>query len=139
MSHFLVNDQALMMSRNNELIGNVQEKFLEAKQRFLPDKGNDQDLLDKVNKHLSAYLMKQNIMRFVKVNFVDNGAYNLEGKFAEVIQFEEKVSKFFSEYLGDSFLMEEVHDVRCLFEELFESTPYEEHFKEVFITIRDLE
>lgn len=98
-----------MMSRNNELIGNVQEKFMQAKQRFLPDKGNDKDLLDKCTKHLDAYLKKQNIMRFVKENFVVDGTYDLLGKFAEVLQFEEKLGKFFSENLGDSFLVEEVH------------------------------
>lgn len=97
------------MSRNNDLVGNVKEKFLDAKQRFIPERGNDQDLLDKCTKHLRAYDRKQNIMRFVKENLVVDGAYDLEGKFAQVLEFEEKLSAFFSENLGDPFLLEEVH------------------------------
>ena len=101
--------QALTMSRNRDPIGSVKDKLTEAKKRFGPDQGNDDDLLDKCEKHLSAVLQKHTLMQFAKEKFLVGGEYNLEGRFAEVLQFELNASKFFSEFLCDSFLFEEVH------------------------------
>ena len=131
--------QALQLSRGDALIGTVREQFAQAANRFKPDKGNDKDLLDKCDKHLEAYLKRQNIMRFMKLNFIVDGAYNLEGKFAQVLLFEEKISEFFSNFVGDSFLTEEVHYVRCVCEDLFEGSPYEKHFADILVTIKKLE
>ena len=87
----------------------MKEKLTEAKKKFGPDKGNDKDLLDKCEKHLSALLQKHTLKQFAKDNFLVRGEYSLEGRFAEVLQFEQDTSKFFSEFLCDSFLFEEVH------------------------------
>ena len=97
------------MSRNFKPIGSVKDEFNEAKKRFLPDKGNDKDLFDKCEKHLSAVLQKHALMQFAKHNFVVEGEYDLEGQFAKVLQFEQNACKFFAEFLCDSFLFEEVH------------------------------
>ena len=97
------------MSRNHAPIASIKEKFMEAMSRFSAGKGNDKDLLDKCKKHLEAVTQKHNIMHFAKETFLVGGRYNLEGCFAEVLQFEQKASKFFSEFLCDSFLAEEVH------------------------------
>ncbi|KAL7532577.1 hypothetical protein ACHAXR_004716 [Thalassiosira sp. AJA248-18] len=131
--------QALNLSRNHAPIGDVKDKFIEAKKRFGPDKGNDKDLFDKCEKHLRALLQKHDIMNYSKQKFLCGGDYNLEGCFSEVLHFEQKASQFFSQFLCDSFLVEDVHDVRCLVEEIFAGTPYEAHFKEVCKTIRTLE
>ena len=101
--------QALNMSRNMEPVSSVKEKFLEAMNRFGPDKGNDKDLLDKCEKHLDAVMQMRNIMRFAKDEFLNDGEYNLEGRFAEVLEFEQRASRFFSLFLCDSFLVAEVH------------------------------
>lgn len=97
------------MSRDGKPIGSVKDKLIEAKKRFGPDKGNDKDLLDKCEKHLSAVLQKHNLKQFAKEKFLVKGSYNLEGRFAEVLLFEQKAGKFFSEFLCDSFLVEDVH------------------------------
>ena len=129
--------------------------------RFRPNQGNDKDLLDKAEKHLAAIVQKHSLFRFAKDHFLVRGEYNLEGRFTEVLQFEQRVSKFFARYLCDSFLAEEVHvsdiclarnkslqcltlnfvlqDVRQLLEEIVEGTPYASHFEGVFAAIRRLE
>ena len=107
------------MSRKHEPIGSVKDKLIEAKKKFPPDKGNDKDLFDKCEKHLSAVLQKHSLMQFAKEKFLVGGEYNLEGRFAEVLQFEQNASKFFAEFLCDSFLFEEVHVSKCCGESMF--------------------
>ncbi|KAL7541991.1 hypothetical protein ACHAXR_011413 [Thalassiosira sp. AJA248-18] len=131
--------QALNMSRNFKPIGSVKEKFMEAMGRFSAGKGNDKDLLDKCHKHLDAVTEKHNLMEYAKDKFLSHGEYSLEGRFDELRQFEQKASKFFSRYLCDSFLVEEVHNVRLLVEEVVDGTPYENHFKDVCNAIKRLE
>ena len=101
--------QALNMSRNHSPIASVKEKFTEAMNRFRPNKGDDKELLDKCEKHFNAILQKHSLMLYAKEKFLRNGEYNLEGRFTEVLRFEQKASKFFSSFLCDSFLVEEVH------------------------------
>ena len=76
---------------------------------------------------------------YAKENFLKKGEWNLEGLFDEVLQFEQKASHFISQFLYDSFLSEEIRDVRCLLQEIFEGTPYESHFKGICQTIETLE
>ena len=130
--------QALNMSRNHAPLSSVKEKFTEAMNRFRPDKGDDKELFDKCQKHFNAVLQKHILVMYAKEKFLRNGEYNLEGRFVEVLQFEQKCSKFFAWFLGDSFLVEVVNDVRCLVEEIFEGTPYESHFKGACQTISRL-
>lgn len=101
--------QALNMKRDNQSLSYVKEKFEEARKKFQPDKGNDKDLLDKCEKHCKAVAQVYNLKRFVQHNFMPDRCYNLEGRFTEVLDFEQQVSAFFSEFLGDSFLVEEIH------------------------------
>ena len=84
--------------------------------------------------------MKREIKSFVRDTFLVNGkGYNPEGLFAEVLAFEQKLSAFFSDFLGDPYLVEEVKEVRCLVEEVFHGTPYEIRFSDVCKTIEKLE
>ena len=101
--------QALSMSRNMEPFSNVKDKFLEAMSRFAPEKGNDKPLLDKCEKHLDALTKMHSLMGFVKERFLVGGVYDLAGKFAEVLEFEQMASEFFSLFLCDSFLVWEIH------------------------------
>ena len=101
--------QALNMSRNMAPFSNVKGKFMEAMSRFAPEKGNDKDLLDKCEKHLDALTKMHGLMKFAKESFLRGGAYNLEGRFAEVLEFEQMASEFFSQFLCDSFLVAEIH------------------------------
>ena len=52
---------------------------------------------------------------------------------------EEKLSDFFTRFTGDSFLVEEVKEMRCLVEEVFLETPYEVRFIDVCNMIEELE
>ena len=131
--------QALNMSRNMEPLSFVKDKFVEALNRFGPDKGNDKELLDKCEKHLNAVTRIRNLMQSAKEKFPGAGRYNLKGRFAEVLDFEQEVSKFFSEYLCDSFLVAEVHSVRLLIEEVFDGTPYEKRFRAICAAVKNLE
>ena len=112
---------------------------MDAMSRFRPDKGDDKDLLDKCEKHLNAVTRMRNLMQSAKEKFPGAGRYNLKGRFAEVLDFEQEVSKFFSEYLCDSFLVAEVHSVRLLIEEVFDGTPYEKRFRAICAAVKNLE
>ncbi len=101
--------QALSMNRNMEPFSNVKDKFMEAMSRFAPEKGNDRDLLDKCEKHLDALTKMHGLMKFAKQKFLIGGVYDLTGKFAEVLEFEQMASKFFSLFLCDSFFVWEIH------------------------------
>ena len=101
--------QALSMSRNMKPFQNVKDKFVEAMSRFAPGKGNDRDLLDKCEKHLDALSKMNRLMEFVKENFLVGGHYDLQGKFPDVLEFEQLASEFFSLFLCDSFLVWEIH------------------------------
>ena len=82
---------------------------MEAMSRFAPEKGNDKDLLDKCEKHIDALTKMHSLMKFAKESFLRGGAYNLEGRFAEVLEFEQMASEFLSQFLCDSFLVTEIH------------------------------
>jgi hypothetical protein len=131
--------QAMAMSRDNAPLASIKEKFTEALTRFRPSKGDDKELYDKCEKHFNAVLQKYILMVYAKEKFLSGGVYNLEGRFGEVLQFEQKISKFFAWFLGDSFLSEVVHQVRVLVEEIFTGTPYEAHFTNICKTIARLE
>ena len=131
---------ALTMLQNREPISAVKDKFLEAKKRFVPGKGNDRELLDKCSKHLDAIMSKWTIMQYAKNEFYEEkGGYCLENKFTEVVRFEEMVSTFFSKFVCDSFMIEEVTEVRRLMEEIFLGTPYAVRFQDVCTSIERLE
>ena len=117
----------------------MKDKFTAAMKRFSPNKGNDKELLDKCQKHFKAVREKRSLIMYAKENFLKKGEWNLEGLFDEVLQFEQKASHFISQFLYDSFLSEEIRDVRCLLQEIFEGTPYESHFKGICQTIETLE
>lgn len=97
------------MSRSNAPIAAIEKKFMEAMSKFSATKGNDNDLFDKCKKHLEAVTQKYDIIHYAKNKFLVEGGYSLEGCFGELLEFEQKASKFFSQFLCDSFLAEEVH------------------------------
>lgn len=127
--------QALSMIAAHEPFDIVRKKFLEAESRFIPSTGNDIDLLKKCRRHMEALEMKRGLMIYAKTNFFVRGEYNLQDRFAEVLHFGQKLRDFFSKYAGDSFLKEEVKDVKSLMEEIFAETPYEGRFRDVYETI----
>ena len=136
----LLMNTGLSMLRNHDPISLVKEKILEAKKRFRPGQGNDMELLDKCEKHLDCIMSKWTIMQYAKTEFYeDKGGYNLESKFTEVVKFEEMVSTFFSKFVCDSFMVEEVTEVRRLMEEIFMGTPYAHRFQDVCKSIERLE
>jgi len=130
---------ALDMLRRNEPFDNVRKKLNDAASRFTPTMGNDQPLLKQCKRHLRALEMKREISRYAKQAFFVSGKYHLEGRFAEVLSFQEQVSKFFASYIGDSFLIDEVKEVRHLVEDIFFGTRYEFRFSDVCATIESLE
>ncbi len=86
--------------------------FLKETKRFSPDTSNVKELLDKCNKHFDA---QHSLLCYVKESFFVNGA--------EVLRFEQKARDVFSRFLRDSFRVVEIHDVRCLIEEVSLNTP----------------
>ena len=132
-------EQALNMSRNRQPFSGVRQKFMEAKERFGPAMGNDVTLLRKCNRHLRCLEMTHELMQYVRETFFFRGEYNLDGKFVQVLLFEEKLSDFLTRFAGDSFLVEEVKEMRCLVEEVFLETPYEVRFIDVCNMIEELE
>lgn len=127
--------QALQMSTYYDM----KEKFNEAVQRFGPDKGNDFDLLKKkAKRHLRAIEMKHNLTQLVFKYFVALNKYNLESKFAEVLNFERQLVDFASRFLGDPFLWREMKEVKCLVEEVFVGSPYEFRFADFFSKCREM-
>jgi len=127
------------MSRNHESTAVIKKRFQDAAERFRPSKGNDKELLDKCEKHLDAVLTKRSLIAEIKEKFFFNSEYILDGRFEDIVNFERKASKFFIKFVGDSFLVEEVRDLRSLMEEVFLGTPYEVRFIEVCNTIKMLE
>ena len=85
--------------------------------------------------------MKREIKTYARDTFFvkSKGCYDLVGLFAEVLIFEEKVSVFFSNYLGDSFLIEEVKEVRRLLQDIIRGTPYEVRFCSICRAVQRLE
>ena len=119
----------------------VRSKFLEAQERFSPEKGNDVTLLKQCEKHLEALEMKREIKTYARDTFFvkNKGYYDLDGLFAEVLIFEEKLSVFFSKFVGDSFVVEEVTEVRRLLQDVIRGTPYEFRFRNVCRAVQRLE
>jgi len=122
--------QARELARNNAPTTYVKEKFEEAADRFRPDKGNDIVLLEQCNKHKDAVLLKRSLIEILKKNFFDekHGTYRMEGRFGDVLEFEQGCSKFFGMCVGDSFLSDEIPELRRLIEEVFTGAPYEVRF-----------
>ena len=134
--------QALTMLRNHDSISIVKDKFLEARKRFLPTKGNDRELLEKCDKHLDAIMTKHKLTQYAKANFYEggkSGGYNLESKFEEVVRFEEMAIDFFNKFVCDSFMVDEISEVRSLMEEVFLGSPYAVRFQDVCHSIKRLE
>lgn len=131
--------QAIDMYRNNEPIENVEKKFAEARAKFQHDTGNDKDLLGQCNKHLDAFLQKRKLIKFVKNNFMNmkTGEPDLHGKFDMILKFETEASKFISFCRDDSFLVEEIHELRVLIEDVFFGSIYQEHFEEICDKVKD--
>ena len=126
--------QALQLSTYYDM----KEKFNEAIQRFGPDKGNDFDLLKKAKRHLRAIELKHNLTQLVFKYFVAHNNYNLESKFAEVLNVEGHLLDFASRFLGDPFLSREMKEVKCLVEEVFVGTLYEFRFADFFSKCREM-
>ena len=131
--------RAINMVRNHENIGLVRERFLEAIERFEPTKGNDAELRDQAQRHLDAVLEKYTLTSQIKEKFYARGEYVLEGRFADVVEFEKKAARFFTSFCGDPFLVDDVQEMRSLIEEVFLGSPYETRFADVCQTIRKLE
>lgn len=126
--------QAINMSRDNRAsIESIKEKFTAAARHFKVDQGNDKDLFDQCNKHLEVIIMKHELSCTIKSRFYDErlGISNLEGKLNEVLRFEERASNFFQTCIADSFLIDEIHDIRVLIEDTFVGSPYEFHFENI--------
>jgi len=131
--------QAVTMGQSSANTESVRKKFAEAAERFEPDMGNDRQLLEQCNKHLEVFLMKQSLKAYVKDHFFRDGAYRLCGKFAEVIKYEQDASAFFKACSNDSFLVDEVHEIRLLTEEVFYGTPYAHHFNSICRRVKAME
>lgn len=131
--------QAINMVRDRQNIGSVRDAFNAAIERFEPNKGNDAELLRQAQRHLDAVLEKHSLTTEIKDKFFIGGEYVLEGRFAGVCSLEKRASNFFASFSGDPFLVEEIHEMRVLLEEIFLETPYEGRFALVFETIRKLE
>jgi len=131
--------QAINMARDRQNIGSVRDAFNAAIERFEPNKGNDAELLGQARRHLDAVLEMYSLTTEIKDKFFIGGEYALEGRFADVCSLEKRASIFFASFSGDPFLVEEIREMRVLFEEIFLGTPYEGRFALVFETIRKLE
>ena len=132
--------QALELHEKKGSISLVKDTLLEARSRFLPSKGNDRDLLMKCDKHLDCIMTRHSILYFAKTNFFSDGVgYNLAGKFNQVLKFEDMACKFFSKFLSDPFMVEEVTGVRELMEDIFMGTAYEIRFVNIINNISRLE
>lgn len=90
------------MSRNHEATDKVKEKFEEAAERFQPDKGNDKELLDQCNKHLSAFSKQRALTETMKAKFFDKvrGEWDLKGKLKDILDFETRVAEFVQLFPG---------------------------------------
>lgn len=124
--------QAIAMIAAHEPFDIVRKKFLEACERFSPIKGNDRPLLKQCQRHLEALQTKRDLLRYAKTNFLVKGKYNLEDRFAEILEFGQRLENFFTKFSGDSFLDEEVKETKSLVEEIFANTPYELRFRSVY-------
>lgn len=133
--------QAINMSRNQASIAQVKDKFADAQARFQVDKGNDKHLLDQCNKHLEAIMMKYNLIETIRTKFFikEKGDYDLQGCFEDILGFEQEAAKFFRLCANDSFLVEEIQEMRKLIEDVFYGTPYETHFGEICDKIESFE
>ena len=112
--------QAINMARDRQNIGSVRDAF-------------------NARRHLDAVLERHSLTTEIKDKFFIDGEYALEGRFADVCSLEKRASIFFASFSGDPFLVEEIREMRVLFEEIFLGTPYEGRFALVFETIRKLE
>jgi superfamily I DNA/RNA helicase len=131
--------QAINLSRSPTTASTtVKERFLAAADRFRPDKGDDKELLDQCLKHMDAVLLKRSLIETVKRKFFVplSGKYDLTGRFADILTLEQDCDRFFRLCIGDSFLGDEMSDVRALMEDLFAGTPYEVRFGEICEAIR---
>lgn len=131
--------QAITMGRSAANAEAVRKKFGEAAERFQPDRGNDQHLLEQCNKHLQVFGMKQSLKEQVKTKFFRNGAYDLNGGFRAILKFEEDAIKFSQLCANDSFLIDEVQEIRLLIQELFSGTPYEGRFSQICNRVKTME
>lgn len=133
--------QAINMSRTNAPTDAVKQKFADAQSHFQVDTGNDRHLLDQCNKHLQAILMKRDLAETIRTMFFNKeaGEYNLQGRFEDVLRFEQDAAKFFRLCANDSFLVEEIQETRALIEDVFYGTPYESHFGEICSKIKAFE
>ena len=129
--------QALNMLKANEPFDNVRKKFSEAESRFEASTGNDKPLLRQCRRHLKALETKREILRYAKTKFFVSrpNKYVLGGKFAEILHFGKMLGDFFSDFSGDSFLVDETKDIQNLAEEIFSGTPYELRFRHVYESI----
>jgi len=60
----------------------------------------------------------------------------MEGRFGDVLEFEQGCSKFFGMCVGDSFLSDEIPELRRLIEEVFTGTPYEVRFYDALEAVK---
>jgi hypothetical protein len=138
----LLVNEAIDLSRKYGGQVDVKKRFIDAEARFRHDKGNDRELLDQCHKHMEIVLLKHSLIETMKKMFFDpsrmtgRGEYSLEGRFADVLSFKQGCSEFFSMCICDSFLAEEISELRALVEDLFAGTPYEVHFGEICKAIK---
>jgi len=125
--------QAIALERNKATLDSIKEKFMNAASRFEQDKGNDEHLLQQCNRHLEAIIQKRSLTSTLKSKFFDmkKGQSNVKGKFSEILKFEADASNFVDLCGKDSFLVDEIHDVRLLIEDVFFGTLYQEHFENI--------
>lgn len=110
--------QAIDMIAAHKPFDIVRKKFEEAWDGFSSAKGSNRPLLNQCQTQLKAMQMKQELLAFTKSNFLVKGRYNLDDRFAEILDFVQMLGDFFSKYAGDSFLEVEVNEVKSLVEEI---------------------
>mmetsp|Transcript_29966 Transcript_29966/g.63551 ORF Transcript_29966/g.63551 Transcript_29966/m.63551 type:complete len:211 (-) Transcript_29966:341-973(-) len=134
----LLVNTAIALSNKGATNEEVIAKFQEAADRFSPENGCDAGLSYQCEKHLQAILTKRLLIQELKNNFFsgERGVYLLAGKFTQILAFETKAAEFVQKYLDDTFVMDEVRQLAVVLEDVFYSTQYWLHFKDICERIR---
>ena len=121
--------QAFTMRRENQSFAAVQAKLEEARARFAPENGNDDQLWTLCTKHMDAMDSMRKLRGTIDTKFFDakHGVWNLQGLFLDPLRFETDLEEFFAKC--DSFLLEEAQDIVSLVRQMTRGTRYEARFE----------
>ncbi|CAB9526012.1 expressed unknown protein [Seminavis robusta] len=79
---------------------------------------------------------KQHLLEMIKIKFFNSetGEYDLQGKFLTLIQLEDQLLQFFSEY--DTFVVEELREVLGVVSQMIIGSPYERRFGKMCLDLQ---